>query len=71
MHGIFSEYFFDLAVAKLLFGLLGVMLAVDEYHVVIGVLVVGIMITFMRISVIIFWSITLDIMLLLDYYFLV
>ena len=67
MHGFFSEYYFDLVVAMLLFGLLGVMLAVDEYHVVIGVLVVGIMIISMRVSVIIFWSITLDIMLPLDY----
>ena len=67
MHGIFSEYYFDLAIAMLLFGLLGVMLVVDEYHVVIGVLVVGIMIISMMVSVIIFWSITLDIMLPLDY----
>ena len=54
MHGIFSEYYFDLVVAMLLFGLLGVMLAVDEYHVVIGVFVVGIMIISMTISVIMF-----------------
>ena len=67
MHGIFSEYYFDLVVAMLLFGLLGVMFVVDEYHVAIGVLVVDIMIVFMMISVIIFWSITLDIMLPLDY----
>ena len=67
MHGIFSEYFFDLVVAMLLFGLLGVMFVVDEYHVAIGVLVVDIMIVFMMISVIIFWSITLDVMLPLDY----
>ena len=67
MHGIFSEYYFDLVVAMLLFGLLGVMLAVDEYHVVIGVLVVGITIISMMVSDIIFWSITLDIMLPLDY----
>ena len=67
MHGIFSEYYFDLVVAMLLFGLLGVMFVVDEYHVAIGVLVVDIMIVFMRISVIIFWSITLDVMLPLDY----
>ena len=33
MHGIFSEYYFDLVVAMLLFGLLGVMFVVDEYHV--------------------------------------
>ena len=51
----------------LLFGLLGVMFVVDEYHVAIGVLVVDIMIVFMTISVILFWSITLDIMLPLDY----
>ena len=51
----------------LLFGLLGVMLAVVEYHVVIGVLVVGITIISMMVSVIIFWSITLHIMLPLDY----
>ena len=63
----FSEYYFDLAVAMRLFGLLGVMLEVDEYHVVIGVLVVDIRITSMMIFVIIFWSITLDIMLPLDY----
>ena len=44
MHGIFSEYYFDLVVAMLLFGLLGVMFVVDEYHVVIGVLVVDIMV---------------------------
>ena len=67
MHGIFSEYYFDLLVAMLLFELLGVMLAVDEYHVVIGVLVVDIRITSMMIFVIIFWSITLDVMLPLDY----
>ena len=67
MHGIFSEYYFDLGVAMLLFGLLGVMLAVDEYHVVMGVLVVGIMIISMMVSVIIFWNITLDVMLPLDY----
>ena len=47
MHGIFSEYYFDL--------------------VAIGVLVVDIMIVFMMISVIIFWRITLDVMLPLDY----
>ena len=67
MHGLFSEYYFDLVVAMLLFGLLGVMFVVDEYHVAIGVLVVDIMIVFMMISVIIFWSITLDVMLPLDY----
>ena len=67
MHGIFSEYYFDLVVAMLLFGLLGVMFVVDEYHVAIGVLVVDIMIISMMVSVIIFWSITLDIMLPLDY----
>ena len=67
MHGIFSEYYFDLVVAMLLFGLLGVMFVVDEYHVAIGVLVVDIMITSMMVSVIISWSITLDIMLPLDY----
>ena len=67
MHGIFSEYYFDLVVAMLLFGLLGVMFVVDEYHVAIGVLVVDIMIVFMMITVIIFWSITLDVMLPLDY----
>ena len=44
MHGIFSEYYFDLVVAMLLLGLLGVMFVVDEYHVAIGVLVVDIMI---------------------------
>ena len=62
-----SEYYFDLVVAMLLFGLLGVMFVVDEYHVAIGVLVVDIMIVFMMISVIIFWSTTLDVMLPLDY----
>ena len=67
MHGIFSEYCLDVAVAMLLFGLLGVMFVVDEYHVAIGVLVVDIMIVFMMISVIIFWRITLDVMLPLDY----
>ena len=67
MHGIFSEYYFDLVVAMLLFGLLAVVFVVDEYHVAIGVLVVDIMIVFMMISVIIFWSITLDVMLPLDY----
>ena len=44
MHGLFSEYYFDLVVAMLLFGLLGVMFVVDEYHVAIGVLVACIMI---------------------------
>ena len=58
---------FDLVDAMLLFGLLGVMFVVDEYHVAIGVLVVDIMIVFMMISVIIFWRITLDVMLPLDY----
>ena len=67
MHGIFLEYYFDLVDAMLLFGLLGVMFVVDEYHVAIGVLVIDIMIVFMMISVIIFWSITLDVMLPLDY----
>ena len=67
MHGFFSEYYFDLVVAMLLFGLLGVMFVVDEYHVAIGVLVVDIMIVFMMISVIIFCSITSDVMLPLDY----
>ena len=51
----------------LLFGLLGVMFVVDEYHIAIGVLVVDIVIVFMMISFIIFWSITLDVMLPLDY----
>ena len=36
-------------------------------HVAIGVLVVDIMIVFMMISIIIFWRITLDVMLPLDY----
>ena len=45
MNGSFSEYYFDLAVAMLLFGLLGVMFVVDEYHVAIGVLVVDIMVS--------------------------
>ena len=67
MHGIFAECYFDLVDAMLLFGLLGVMFIVDEYHVAIGVLVVDVMIVFMMISVIIFWSITLDVMLPLDY----
>ena len=67
MHGIFSEYYFDLVDVMLLFGLLGVMFVVDEYHVAIGLLVVGIIIISMMVSVIIFWSITLDIMLPLDY----
>ena len=67
MHGIFSEYYFYCVVAMLLFGLLGVMLAVDEYHVVIGALVAGIMIIFMMVSGTIFRSITLDVMLPLDY----
>ena len=67
MHGLFLEYYFDLVDAMLLFGLLGVMFVVDEYHVAIGVLVVDIMIVFMMITVIIFWSITLDVMLPLDY----
>ena len=44
MHGIFSEYHFDLVVAMLLFGLLGVIFVVDEYHVAIGILVADIMI---------------------------
>ena len=44
MHGLFSEYYFDLVVAMLLFGLLGVMFVVDEYHVSIGVLVADIMV---------------------------
>ena len=67
MHGIFSEYYFDLVVAMLLFGLIGVMLEVDEYHIAIGVLVVDIMIVFKMRSVIIFWRITLVVMLPLDY----
>ena len=44
MHGIFSEYYFDLVVAMLLFGLPGVLFVVDEYHVAIGVLVADIMV---------------------------
>ena len=44
MHGIFSEYCFDLVDAMLLFGLLGVMFVVDEYHVAIGILVAATMI---------------------------
>ena len=67
MHDIFSGCYFDLVDAMLLFGLLGVMFVVDEYHVAIGVLVVDILIVFMMISVIIFWRITLDVMLPLDY----
>ena len=43
MHGIFSEFYFDLVDAMLLFRLLGVMFVVDEYHVAIGVLVDDIM----------------------------
>ena len=39
MHGILSEYYFDLVVAMLLFGVLGVMFVVDEYHVAFGFLV--------------------------------
>ena len=54
MHGIFSEYYFDLVVAMLLFGLLGVMFVVVEYHVAIGVLLADIMITSKMISVIMF-----------------
>ena len=42
---------FDLVVAMLLFGLLGVMFVVDEYHVAIEVLVANIMIISMMISV--------------------
>ena len=67
MHGFFLGVVSDLVIAMLLFGLLGVMLEVDDYHVVIGVLLVGIMIISMMVSVIIFWSIALDIMLPLDY----
>ena len=67
MHGIFSEYYFDLVDAMLLFGLLRVMFVVDEYQVAIGALVVDIMIVLMMISVIIFWRITLDVMLPLEY----
>ena len=44
MHGIFSKYYFDHLDAMLLFGLLGVMFVVNEYHVAIGVLVVDIMV---------------------------
>ena len=40
----FRSIVFYLVVAMLLFGLLGVMFVVDEYHVAIGVLVVDIMI---------------------------
>ena len=54
----FSEYYFDLVVAMILFGLLGVIFVVDEYHVAIGVLGVDIMIVFMMVSGII-----------LEYYF--
>ena len=43
MHGIFSDYYFDLVVAMLLFGLLGVMFVIDEYRVAIGILVADIM----------------------------
>ena len=51
----------------LLFGLLGVMFAVDEYHVASGLLVAYVMIIFMLVSGIIFRSTTLDVMLPLDY----
>ena len=44
MHGILSEYYFDLVDAMLLFGLLEVMLEIDDYHVAIGVSVANIMI---------------------------
>ena len=67
MHGIFSEYHFDLVDAMLLFGYLGVMFVADEYHVAIEVLVAGIMIISMMISLIMFWSITLVVVLPLDY----
>ena len=50
----FSECYFDLVVAMLLFGLLGVMFVVDEYHAAIGVLMAGIMFISMTISVIMF-----------------
>ena len=67
MHAILLKYCFDLVDAMLLFGLLGVMPVADEYHAVLGVLAAGIMIIFMLLSGIIFWSITLDVMLHLDY----
>ena len=57
----------DLAVAMLLFGLLGVMLAVDECHVASRLLVDYVMIIFMLVSDLIFQNITLDVMLSLDY----
>ena len=63
----FSRSCFDLAVAMLLFGLLGVMLAVDDCHVASGLLVAYVMIIFMLVSDLIFWSITLNVMLPLDY----
>ena len=44
MHDIFLEYYFDFVVAMLLFGLLGVMFVVDEYHVAIGILLAATMI---------------------------
>ena len=51
MHGIFSKYYFDLVDAMLLFGLLGVMFVVDEYHAAIGLLVVSMIIFMMLVDV--------------------
>ena len=61
MHGI-SWGCSDLAIAMLLFGLLGFMLAVDGYHVAIGVLVASIIFIMMVVDIM-FWSMILDMML--------
>ena len=51
----FSELFLDLAIAMLLFGLLGVMLVVDEYHVTFELLVARIIFIMMLVDIM-FWS---------------
>ena len=61
MHGI-SWSCSDLDIAMLLFGLLGVMLAVDGCHVALGLLV-AIIIFIMMVVDIMFWSMILEMML--------
>ena len=51
-----------LAIAMLVFGLLGFMLVVDGYHVAIGLLVASIIFIVMVVDIM-FWSMMLDMML--------
>ena len=58
----FLRVVFDLAIAMLLFGLLGVMFVIDECHVAIGLLVASIIFIMMLVDIM-FWSMMLEMML--------